>query len=108
MFICDRGTGAQQTRGLVMSEIHRRRPRRCNFEFSFIRNDRRPSQKPGTRRENRNPSDSPDLSPSIPDDRGYLRFRVSLVGKIWDNRETVKWPIVWDFPDVWAFDDFKK
>ena len=108
MFICDRGTGAQQTRGLVMSEIHRRRPRRCNFEFSFSGNDRRPSQKPGTRQENRNPSDSPDLSPSIPDDRGYLRFRVSLVGKIWDNRETVKWPIVWDFPDVWAFDDFKK
>ena len=78
MFIGDRGTGAQQTRGLVMSEIHRRRPRRCNFEFSFVGNNRRPSQKPGTRRENRNPSDSPDLSPSIPDDRGYLRFRVFI------------------------------
>ena len=25
LFICDRGTGAQQFRGLVMSEIHRRR-----------------------------------------------------------------------------------
>ena len=24
-----------------------------------------------------------------------------LVGKIWDSRETVKSPIVWDFPDIW-------
>ena len=74
----DRGTGAQQFRGLVMSEIHRRRPRRYKFEFSFVGNDRRPSQKSGTRRENRNTPDSPDLSPSIPDDRGYLRFRVFI------------------------------
>ena len=78
MFFCDRGTGAQQFRGLVMSEIHRRRPRSTNFEFSFIGNDRRPSQKSGTRRENRNAPDFPDLSPSIPDDRGYLRFRVFI------------------------------
>ena len=78
MFICDRGTGAQQFRGLVMSEIHRRRPRGYKIEFSFIGNDRRPSQKSGTRRENRNAPDSPDLSPSIPDDRGYLRFRVFI------------------------------
>ena len=76
MFICDRGTGAQQFRGLVMSEIHRRRPRRYKFEFSFVGNDRRPSQKSGTRWENRNAPDSPDLSPSIPDDRRYLSFQV--------------------------------
>ena len=82
MFICDRETGAQQFRGLVMNEIHRRRPRRYNFEFSFVGNDRRPSQKSGTRRENRNTPDSPDLSPSIPDDRGYLRFRVFIS---WQN-----------------------
>ena len=31
-----------------------------------------------TRRENRNAPDSPDLSPCIPDDRGYLRFRVFI------------------------------
>ena len=74
----DRGTGAQQFRGLVMSEIHRRRPWRYKFEFSFLGNDRRPSQKSGTRRENRNAPDSPDLSLSIPDDRGYLRFRVFI------------------------------
>ena len=72
MFICDRGPGAQQFRGLVMSEIHRRRPRGYKIEFSFIGNDRRPSQKSGTRRENRNAPDSPDLSPSIPDDLGTV------------------------------------
>ena len=76
--IYDRETGSQQFRGLVMSEIHRRRLRRYKFHFSFVGNDRRPSQKSGTCRENRNALDSPDLSPSIPDDRGYLRFRVFI------------------------------
>ena len=61
-----------------MSEIHRRRPRRYKCEFSFVGNDRRPTQRSGTRRENRKAPDSPDLSPSIPDDRGYLRFRVFI------------------------------
>ena len=28
-------------------------------------------------------------------------FEFSLVGKIWDSRETVKSPIVGDFPDIW-------
>ena len=74
----DGGTEAQQIGGLVKSEIHRRRPRRYKFEFSFDENDRQPSQKSGTRRENRNAPDSPDLSPSISDDRGYLRFRVFI------------------------------
>ena len=37
-----------------MTEIHHRRPRRYKCECSFIGNDRRPSQKSGTRRENRN------------------------------------------------------
>ena len=27
-------------------------------------------------------------------------FEFSVVGKIWDSRETVKSPIVWDFPDI--------
>ena len=36
----------------------------------------RPSQKSGTCRENRNALDSPDLSPSILNDWGYMRFRV--------------------------------
>jgi len=28
-------------------------------------------------------------------------FEFSLVSKIWDGREIVKFPIVWDFPDIW-------
>ena len=65
------------------------RPRQYKFEFSFVGNDRRPPQKSGTRRENRNAHDSPDLSPFFPDDRGYLRFRVfinpgfHMSGQIW-------------------------
>ena len=77
-----------------------RRPRRSKFEFSFVGNDRRPSRKPGTRRENRNALDSPDLSPFIPDDRDIYDFQFSLVGKIWDGRETEKSQTVWDFPDI--------
>ena len=30
-------------------------------------------------------------------------FEFSLVGKIWDSRETVKSPIIWDFPDCPRF-----
>ena len=36
----------------------------------------------GTRRENRNAPDSPDLTPAITDDQGYLRFRAFIVDKI--------------------------
>ena len=68
----DRGTRAQIFRGLVKSEIHCRRPRRYKFEFSFIGNDRQPSQKSWMHLENRDAPDSPDLSLTIPNDRGYL------------------------------------
>ena len=68
-------TTFQQFSGLVMSKIHRQRPQRYKFEFSFVGNDRRPSKNSGTRRENRNAPDSPGLSQLIPDDLGYLRFR---------------------------------
>ena len=27
-------------------------------------------------------------------------FEFSFVGKIWDSQEAVKFPIVWDFPDI--------
>ena len=74
----DGGTGAHQFGGLVMSEIHRRRPRWYKLEFSFVEHDCRPSQKSGTRRENRKAPDSPDLSLPIPDDQGYLRFQVFI------------------------------
>ena len=76
------------------------RQRLYKFEFSFVGNDRRPSQKSETRRENRNAPDWPDLSPFIPDDREYLLFKFSLVRKIWDGRETVKSQTLWDFPDI--------
>ena len=90
----DKGPGAQQFMGLVMSEIHRRCPLRCSqiFQFSFVGNDRRPSQKSGTRWENRNALESPDLSPSIPDDRGYLRFRVFISRQNLGQSESSKIP----------------
>ena len=64
---------------------------------SFVGNDRRPSQKSGTRRENRNAPDSPDLSPCIPDDRGYLRFRVFI------NRQNLGRPGNSKIPDRLGF-----
>ena len=72
-----------------LGKIYRRRPRRYKFEFSIVGNDRRPSQKSGTRRENKNTPDSPDLFPFIPDDREYLLFRVFI--KAWFSY------VVWDF-----------
>ena len=66
----ERGTGAQQFGTLEMSEIHRRSPRRYKFEFSFVGKDRRPSQKSGTRRENRNAPDSPDRNRRYPRSSG--------------------------------------
>ena len=74
----DMGNWARYVRGLVMTEIYRRLPRWSKVEFSFVGNDRRPSQKSGTCRENRNAPDFSDLSPTIPDDRGYLRFWVFI------------------------------
>ena len=97
----DKETGAQQFRRLVMSEIHHRRPRPYKFEFSFVGNDCRPSQKSGTRRENKTLSIlqiCPRPSQTIGD---IYDFDFSLVSKIWDSREAVKSPIVWDFPDIW-------
>ena len=77
--MCDRETEAQQFRELVMSKIHCQRPWRYKFEFSFVENDRWPwSQKSAMRGEHRNTPDSPDLSPSIPDDWGYPRFWVFI------------------------------
>ena len=32
--------------------------------------------------------------------RDTCDFEFSVVGKIWDSLETVKFPIVWDFPDI--------
>ena len=99
--LSDRGTEAQQFRGLVMSEIHRRHPRRYECEFSFVGNDRRPSQNLGrVGKIGTLPilQICPHPSQTIGD---IYDFEFSLVDKIWDSRETVKSPIVWDFPDIW-------
>ena len=61
IFICDRGTGAQQFRGLVMSDGRRR----YKFEFSFVGNVRRISQKFGTCREKKKRSRLSRLSPFL-------------------------------------------
>ena len=96
LFICDRGTGAQQFRGLVMSEIHRWWTLTVKIlKFSFVGNDRRPSQKSGTRRENRNAPDYPDIYWDIYD------FEFSLVGKIRDDGEKVKSQTFRNFHDIW-------
>ena len=50
------------TKGLVISENHRRRSRWYKFEFSFVGNDRQPSQKSGMRREKKFVSDYPRRS----------------------------------------------
>ena len=49
-----------------------------NLSRENVGNDRRPSQKSGTRRENRNTPDFSDLSATIPDDRGCLRIPVFI------------------------------
>ena len=54
------------SKGLVISENHRRRPRWYKCEFSFVGNDRQPSPKSGMHRER-------DLCPIIPGHRRYLR-----------------------------------
>ena len=61
-------------RELVMSEVHPRTYLMAGTKLSFHMsgNNRRPSQKSGMRWENRNAADSSELSPTIPDDRGYL------------------------------------
>ena len=100
LFICDRGTGAKQFLGSKSIADGRRLSRWYKFELSLVENDRRPSQKPGTRRGRVRKIEtflilqiSPRLSKTIGD---IYDFEFSLVGKIWDGRETVKskrpWP----------------
>ena len=58
----------------TVQNIGQSRKRLLVIEFSFVRNDRQPSQKSGMRQEK-------DLFPTIPDDRRYLRFRVFVSGQ---------------------------
>ena len=53
-------------------------------------------------RENINVPDSPDVSLILSQTNGDIYdFEFSLVGKIWDVRETKKSRIVLDFSDIW-------
>ena len=82
------------TKELVISENHCRRPRWYKFEFSFVGYDRQPSQKSGMRREKKVCF---RLSQTIGD---IYDFEFSLVDKIWDDRETVKFTNAWNFPHI--------
>ena len=104
-FVCctpmyDRETGSQRFRGLVISEIHRRLLRRYKFQFSFVGNDRHRRNLGRVGKIETLPifQICPRPSQTIGD---IYDFEFSLVGKIWDSRETAKSPIVWDFPDIW-------
>ena len=88
------GTGAQQFGGLVMSEIHRRSPRRYKFDADHRRNLGRV----GKIQTLPILQICPRPSQTIGD---IYDFEFSLVGKIWNSRKAVKFPIVWDFPDIW-------
>ena len=76
---------------------HRRRPRKYKFEFSYVGNDRRRTQKSGTRRENRNAFYLPDSFPTIPDYRGCLRFMVFI------SRQNLGWSGNCEIPDRLGF-----
>ena len=107
MFICDRGTEAQQFRGLVMSKIHCRRTptdadapdgQNLSFHLSGMMPDhRRNLGRVGKIETLPILQICPRSSQTIGD---IYDFQFSLVGKIWDGRETVKSQTVWDFPDI--------
>ena len=75
------------------------------FEFSYVGNDRRPSQKSGMRRENRN------TPATIPGDRECLRFPVFLsreslgrrVGQQWNPRSSGIWSVITAKFNTWYF-----
>ena len=77
VFIYDRGAGAQRIGDWYCVKSIADVPD-GKMWVSFVANDRRLSQKSGTHRENGNPLDSPELSPSIPDNREYLQFVVFI------------------------------
>ena len=81
------------TKGLAISENHRRRPRWYKFEFSFVGNDLQPSRKSAMRRK----KICFRLSHTIGD---TYDFEFTVVNKIWDDRETVKFTNPWNFPDI--------
>ena len=100
MFICDRGTGAQQFRGLVMRKTIADVPDSTNLSFhlsGMIADHRKNLGRVGKIETLPILQICPRPSQTIGD---IYDFEFSLVGKIWDSRETAKSPIVWDFPDI--------
>ena len=82
-----------------MSEIHRQRPRQYKFHLSgMIANHRRNLGRVGKIEMLPILQICPLPSQTIGD---IYDFEFSLVGKIWNSRETVNFPIVWDFPYIW-------
>ena len=99
MFICDWGAGAQQIMGLVMSKIQRWRTRTCPTAQIWVFTCQEWS--PGrVRKIETLPilQICPRSSQMIGD---IYDFEFPLVGKIWDEPETVKSNTIRDFPDIW-------
>ena len=95
----DRETGAQQFRGLVKSETIADAPGGTNLSFHLsgkIADHRRNLGRVGKIETLPILKICPRPSQTIGD---IYDFEFSLIGKIWDSQETVKSPIVWDFPD---------
>ena len=85
-----------------MSEIHRRRPREYKIHLSGMivdhrRNLRRVDGRVGKIETLLILQICPRPSQTIAD---IYDVEFLLVVKIWDSRETVKSPIVWDFPNI--------
>ena len=96
----DVGTGAQQFGGLVMSEFIAHVPDDTNLSFhlsGMIADHRRNLGRVGKIETLPILQICPRPSQTIGD---ICDFEFSLVGKTWDSLETVKSPIVWDFPDT--------
>ena len=99
MFICDRGTGTQQFRGLVTSKIlDVPDGQNLSFHLSGMIPDHRINLgRVGKIETLPILQIFPRLSQTIGD---IYDFQFSLVGKIWDGQETEKSQTVWDFPDI--------
>ena len=100
----DRGTEAQQFIGLVMSEIHCQliptslMVQNLSFHLSGMIADHRRNLGRVSKIEMLPILQTcPHSSQTI---RDIYNFKFSLVCKIWDGRETVKFQTVWDSPDI--------
>ena len=96
MFICDGGIGNERNPSPTDADI----PNGTNFGFhllGMIADHRRNLGRVGKIETLPILQICPRSSQTIGD---IYDFEFSLVGKIWDSRETVKSQTVWDFPDI--------